>query len=49
MLSTDLGQATNPPVAEGFAMFAQKLLDAAFTKAEINAMAVRIPARLLSK
>ena len=24
MLSTDLGQATNPPVAEGFAMFAQK-------------------------
>jgi hypothetical protein len=49
MLSTDLGQATNPPVAEGFAMFAQKLLDAAFTKAEINAMAVSVPARLLSK
>ena len=27
VLSTDLGQTINPPVAEGFAMFAQKLLD----------------------
>ena len=31
VLSTDLGQTINPPVAEGFAMFAQKLLEAGFT------------------
>ncbi|MFN0112104.1 MAG: DUF6282 family protein [Blastocatellia bacterium] len=48
MLATDLGQKTNPPVAEGFAMFAQKLLDAGFTKAEINRMAAAIPHSLIS-
>jgi len=47
MLSTDLGQATNPPVAEGFAMFAQKLLDAGFTAPEINRMAATIPRGLI--
>ncbi|HEX5083120.1 MAG TPA: DUF6282 family protein [Blastocatellia bacterium] len=47
MLSTDLGQAANPPVAEGFAMFAQKLLDAGFTAAEINLMAATIPRSLI--
>jgi len=47
MLSTDLGQATNPPVAEGFAMYAQKLLDAGFTVSEINRMAASIPAGLI--
>jgi hypothetical protein len=47
MLSTDLGQATNPPVAEGFAMFAQKLLDAGFTAAEVNRMAATTPAGLV--
>jgi hypothetical protein len=47
MLSTDLGQATNPPVAEGFAMFAQRLLDAGFTIAEINQMAAAIPGSLV--
>jgi uncharacterized protein DUF6282 len=47
MLSTDLGQATNPPVAEGFAMFAQKLLDASFTVPEINKMAALVTASLL--
>jgi Family of unknown function (DUF6282) len=47
MLSTDLGQATNPPVAEGFAMFAQRLLDASFTAAEIRKMSVDIPASLV--
>jgi hypothetical protein len=30
ILSTDLGQTINPPVSEGFALFAQKLLDAGF-------------------
>ena len=48
MLSTDLGQATNPPVAEGFAMFAQKLLDAGFSGAEVRTMAVAVPAALVS-
>ncbi len=47
MLATDLGQATNPPVAEGFAAFAQKLLDAEFSKAEINRMAATIPGGLV--
>jgi hypothetical protein len=47
MLSTDLGQKTNPPVAEGFAMFAQRLLDAGFTVSEINLMAAAIPQSLI--
>lgn len=47
MLATDLGQKTNPPVAEGFAAFAQQLLDAGFTGKEINHMAATIPARLV--
>jgi hypothetical protein len=47
MLSTDLGQATNPPVAEGFAMFAQRLLDGGFSVADIRTMSVEIPAGLL--
>lgn len=47
MLSTDLGQATNPPVAEGFAMFAQKLLDAGFTAPEIKTMSAVVPGRLV--
>lgn len=47
LLSTDLGQKTNPPVAEGFAMFAQRLLDAGFTAAEIKLMAVTIPGSLM--
>lgn len=44
VLSTDLGQTINPPVSEGFAMFAQKLLDAGFTVAQIRRMAVANPA-----
>jgi hypothetical protein len=48
MLSTDLGQATNPPVAEGFAMYAQRLLDAGFAAAEINHMSTTVPASLLA-
>jgi hypothetical protein len=44
ILSTDLGQTINPPVADGFAMFAQKLLDAGFTVAEIQRMASTNPA-----
>ncbi len=47
VLSTDLGQTINPPVAEGFAMFAQKLLDAGFSVAEIRRMAVENPGGLI--
>ncbi|MGH9681360.1 MAG: DUF6282 family protein [Candidatus Acidiferrales bacterium] len=47
VLSTDLGQTINPPVADGFAMFAQKLLDGDFTLGEIRRMAVSNPAALL--
>jgi hypothetical protein len=43
ILSTDLGQPMNPPVAEGFAMFAQRLLDDDFSSAEIRRMAVSNP------
>jgi hypothetical protein len=44
LISTDLGQTINPPVSEGFAMFAQKLLDAGFSVAEVRRMAVTNPA-----
>ena len=40
ILSTDLGQATNPAVAEGFGMFAQTLLDNGFDGAQVRRMAV---------
>jgi hypothetical protein len=44
LMSTDLGQTINPPVAEGFAMFAQRLLEAEFTVEQIRRMAVTNPA-----
>ena len=47
VLSTDLGQTINPPVAEGFAMFAQTLLDAGFSTEQIRRMAVANPSELL--
>jgi hypothetical protein len=40
LLSTDLGQSINPCVSDGFATFAQRLLDASFTVNEIRRMAV---------
>ena len=49
LISTDLGQTINPPVAEGFGMFAQKLLDAGFTRDEVRTMAVTNPARLIDE
>ena len=49
LISTDLGQTINPPVAEGFAMFAQKLLDAGFSPADVRTMAVTIPTRLVEE
>jgi hypothetical protein len=47
VISTDLGQTINPPVAEGFAMFVQRLLDAGFSADEVRTMAVTIPTRLV--
>jgi Family of unknown function (DUF6282) len=47
ILSTDLGQIINPPVAEGFAMFVQRLLDGGFGAEQIRRMAVSNPAALV--
>jgi uncharacterized protein DUF6282 len=47
VISTDLGQAANPPVADGLADFADRLLAAGFTADEVRRMAVLNPARLL--
>ena len=47
VLSTDPGQTINPPVSDGFAMFAQTLLDAGLTDAEIHRMAASNPAALI--
>jgi len=49
LISTDLGQTINPPVAEGFGMFAQKLLDAGFTVDDVRTMAVTNPTRLVEE
>jgi uncharacterized protein DUF6282 len=48
-ISTDLGQTINPPVAEGFGMFAQKLLDAGFSAEDVRTMAVTNPGRLVEE
>jgi hypothetical protein len=47
ILSTDLGQTINPPVAEGFAMYAQRFLDAGFSVGDIQHMVAVLPARLV--
>lgn len=47
VISTDLGQTINPPVADGFAMFAQRLLDAGFSTDDVRTMAVTNPTRLV--
>jgi stage V sporulation protein SpoVS len=40
LLSTDLGQPANPPVEDGLPLFADRLLDAAFTLQEVQTMTV---------
>ena len=47
VISTDLGQTINPPVSDGFAMFAETLLHADFTVEEIRQMAVTNPSGLV--
>jgi hypothetical protein len=46
LLSTDLGQPKNPPVEDGLALFADRLLDAGFTDEEIQTMSVHQSRRL---
>ncbi len=40
VLSTDLGQRANPPVEDGLALMADRLLEAGFTEEDIHTMAV---------
>ncbi|GGK77302.1 DUF6282 family protein [Mangrovihabitans endophyticus] len=40
VLSSDLGQPFNPPVEDGLPLFAERLLDAGFSEAEVRTMAV---------
>ena len=46
VLSSDLGQVANPPVEDGLALMAQRLLDAGFTEDEVRTMAVANTRRL---
>lgn len=45
-LSTDLGQPQNPPVEDGLALFAERLLEAGFSEEEVRVMAVTNTVRL---
>lgn len=47
LLSSDLGQTINPPVAEGLAQFAQQFLDDGFSVDDVRVMAVTNAARLV--
>jgi hypothetical protein len=49
IISTDLGQTVNPPVAEGFGTFAQRLLDDGFSNEDVRRMAVVNPTRLIEE
>jgi Family of unknown function (DUF6282) len=40
VLSTDLGQPVNPPVEDGLALMADRLLEAGFTEEDVHTMAV---------
>jgi hypothetical protein len=46
ILSSDLGQIQNPPVEDGLALMADRLLDAGFSEAEVRTMAVENTRRL---
>jgi hypothetical protein len=48
VISTDLGQTINPAVSDGFAMFAETLLQANFSMGEIRRMAVTNPSELVA-
>lgn len=46
LLSTDLGQPANPPVVDGLALFADRLIEAGFSADEIQTMSVDQSVRL---
>ena len=46
VVSTDLGQVTNPPVEDGLALIAERLLEAGFSADEVRTMAVTNTRRL---
>ena len=46
LLSSDLGQPANPPVVDGLALFADRLLEGGFTEDEVRTMSVVQSARL---
>jgi hypothetical protein len=46
LLSTDLGQPANPPVGDGLALFADRLLEGGFTEEEVRTMSVEQSQRL---
>ena len=48
IISTDLGQVANPPVAEGLAVFAQMLLDHGWDEGDVKAMVVGNPSKLIA-
>ena len=49
VLSTDLGQAANPPPAVGFGLWIEQFLGGGFTEAEVRQMVQSNPASLLGK
>jgi hypothetical protein len=40
VLSTDLGQVSNPPVEDGLALMVDRLLEAGFDEQDVHVMAV---------
>jgi len=46
VLSTDLGQSANPPVEDGLALMADRLLEAGFSEVDVRTMAVENTRRL---
>ena len=49
ILSTDLGQPANPPVEDGLALIADRLLAAGFSEDEVHTMAVKNSVRLATE
>jgi hypothetical protein len=47
ILSTDLGQTTNPHVDEGMAIYIEKMLDAGISESDVERMVRRNPVQLL--
>jgi len=46
IITSDLGQVHNPPVEDGLALMADRLLAAGFTEADVHTMTVSNPRRV---